>query len=266
MTKLPINSKLCQMSKLPFQAFRWKAGAGGRYKETIVSSVVARDRNICQACLNDLQFGLPVGVRNSLMKKNERDNHSSLKLPTSTPGLQQHYHQIAQEQQTADYQETQSIWNESEGTVNHQLALFSQRHCNNDGKSRNTIVVQKYSDKTAFRNLPKLCSFWLNGTCSRVVRGSCPYRPCCGTFVFPEIAGERDLHTSLVARLQSEGAQKVMTTLNADTRQAIHNALKGNREEAIRKRVAGDDDLTKKYVSQIQRHQVSSSELVVIER
>ena len=41
----------------------------------------------------------------------------------------------------------------------------------------------------AFRNLVKLCSFWVAGTCTRVVGKTCPFRPCCGSFAFPEPTG-----------------------------------------------------------------------------
>eukprot|EP01035_Chromulina_nebulosa_P034700 gene34700-46583_t len=36
MTKLPFGHKLCKISNLPYQAFRWKAGPTGRQKETII--------------------------------------------------------------------------------------------------------------------------------------------------------------------------------------------------------------------------------------
>jgi pre-mRNA-splicing factor RBM22/SLT11 len=53
MTKMPFGEKLCKISNVPYQAFRWKAG-GGRHKETIICHAVAADRNICQTCLNDM--------------------------------------------------------------------------------------------------------------------------------------------------------------------------------------------------------------------
>eukprot|EP01031_Cornospumella_fuschlensis_P044308 gene44308-54179_t len=65
MTKLPPNYKMCTVSHLPYQPFRWKAGPNGRFKETVISYVVAAERNICQCCLNDLRYGLPVGVRDA---------------------------------------------------------------------------------------------------------------------------------------------------------------------------------------------------------
>ena len=36
MTKTPFGSKLCKVSNVPFQGFRWKAGTNGRFKETMV--------------------------------------------------------------------------------------------------------------------------------------------------------------------------------------------------------------------------------------
>ena len=38
-----------------------------RFKETIVAPEVAREKNCCQACLNDLEYGVPFHVRDHLM-------------------------------------------------------------------------------------------------------------------------------------------------------------------------------------------------------
>ena len=59
---------MCKISDRPFQAFRWRAGPGGRYKTTIISYDVARVKNVCQACLVDMQFGLPVAVRDAVLQ------------------------------------------------------------------------------------------------------------------------------------------------------------------------------------------------------
>jgi hypothetical protein len=82
--------------------------------------------------------------------------------------------------------------------------------------------------KTAFRNLPKLCSFWLNGTCNRVIKKSCPFRPCCGAFAFPEIAGSnRELCRELVQALESDGPAEVMKSMKPEIKKALSDALKG---------------------------------------
>merc|ERR1711988_177877 len=68
-----------------------------------------------------------------------------------------------------------------------------------------SIHNQEKKQVTAWRNLPKLCSFWLNGTCSRVVQKKCPFRPCNGMFEFPEIASSnREMRIELIDRLKKE--------------------------------------------------------------
>ena len=41
-------------------------GALRRWKETIVCAAVAREKNLCQACLNDLEYAVPFHVRDSV--------------------------------------------------------------------------------------------------------------------------------------------------------------------------------------------------------
>jgi len=71
MIKLGFGDRACSVTKLPFQAFRWKPGNKGRYKETVVCREVAMERNICQACLMDMTFGVPVGVRDSVLNASQ---------------------------------------------------------------------------------------------------------------------------------------------------------------------------------------------------
>lgn len=67
---------------VPFQAFRWKAGAQGRYKETIISILVAKERNICQGCLKDMRYDLPAGVRDSLLRDATASSNGQVNLAT----------------------------------------------------------------------------------------------------------------------------------------------------------------------------------------
>lgn len=238
MVKLPYGDKLCKISNAPYQAFRWKAGPNGRYKETIISHSVANERNICQTCLNDLKYGLPVGVRDSLLAKEE----NRIELPQSDVGQRYFYEQQAQITASGEVDPSFSE-NMQNLAAARQLDRFSR-----------TLRVIEAKNKTAFRNLPKLCSFWLNGTCNRVIKKTCPFRPCCGAsaFAFPEIAGsDRELCLSLVDDLKARGPAVVMKSMDAETKAALSKALRGNRDEAIRKRVAGDDDLSKRYLGKM---------------
>lgn len=56
--------------------FRWCPGAKMRFKKTEVCQTCAKLKNVCQTCLLDLQYGLPVQVRQiskNLKILNERD-------------------------------------------------------------------------------------------------------------------------------------------------------------------------------------------------
>ena len=208
-------------------------------KETIVSYAVARDRNICQTCLNDMKYGLPVGVRDSLLAQAERQ----VALPTSDVGTRYHYQQLAGGGGGGELvgSETFALDVMNQGPAR-QLDIFARAQQAVEARS-----------KTAFRNLPKLCSFWVLGGCTRVLKKSCPFRPCCGTFAFPEIAGgaTRALCQKLIEMLNAEGPAEVQKKLDAETKEAFSHSKKGNKDEAIRKRVSGEDDLSRKYLGKM---------------
>lgn len=58
---------VCKICTRPFTLFRWKAGSEGRFKNTIVCQTCAKVKNVCQTCLFDLDFGLPVELRDRLL-------------------------------------------------------------------------------------------------------------------------------------------------------------------------------------------------------
>lgn len=59
--------KQCKISGSPFSAFRWQ-GEHKRWKETCISPAVAREKNVCQACVCDLEYGIPFHVRDHVME------------------------------------------------------------------------------------------------------------------------------------------------------------------------------------------------------
>lgn len=239
MIKTAFGSKLCKVSSAPYQGFRWKAGPHGRFKETTICFDVARHKNICQSCLNDMQYGLPVGVRDSILV----GSLSAVKPPDSAVGKAVFYSQ--QSRPGDGHAEGSSLFSNDikNAAPSRQLDHFSNAMYAAQSNNR---------EKTAFRNLPKLCSFWLNGTCSRVVRSVCPFRPCCGVYVFPELAStHRDLMDLLIDNLNKFGAVEVQKTLDPLLRSTFRDAMKGNRDESIRKRVNGEDDLTQKYLKKM---------------
>ena len=51
--------------------------------------------------------------------------------------------------------------------------------------------------------------------------------------------------------LEEFGPAVMMKKLDKEVRSAIYKGLRGNKDEAIRKRVIGSDDLTKKYLGRM---------------
>jgi pre-mRNA-splicing factor RBM22/SLT11 len=47
--------------------FRWSPGAGMRFKKTEICTTCAQIKNVCQTCILDLQYGLPVQVRDTAL-------------------------------------------------------------------------------------------------------------------------------------------------------------------------------------------------------
>ena len=59
--------KECRISGRPFNSFRWQ-GAHNKWKETVIAPEVAREKNCCMSCLNDLEYGVPFHVRDQLLE------------------------------------------------------------------------------------------------------------------------------------------------------------------------------------------------------
>ena len=172
MIKCRFGEKLCKVSNVPMQSFRWKAGPHGRFKETIVCREVAVEKNICQACLSDMTFGVPVGVRDALLRAGGAPEHGGYAEALSNAN-QAHYYG----QRRAEIDQGGALGSAQRMEPSRELLSLARQ-----------IESANAKAGTAFRNLPKICSFWMAGTCTRVGKGTCPFRPCCGLFKFPELA------------------------------------------------------------------------------
>jgi len=140
--------KECKICARPFTVFRWCPGAGMRYKKTEICQTCCKLKNVCQTCMLDLEYGLPVQVRDQALAINEN-------MPRSSVNKEYFNHQA--ELMLAD----------TDGTV-----AFGQL-----GKitSKNEML-SKMARKAPYyrRNLPHICSFWVKGECKR--GEECPYR------------------------------------------------------------------------------------------
>jgi len=137
--------KECKVCTRPFTVFRWRAGTKGRYKKTEVCQTCAKLKNVCQTCLLDLTFNLPVQVRDSAM---EQSTFSDIPLSDANRNFQ-----------------NKIVDNQLAGG---QLTPFSNASFN--------PIVQKLARTAPYydRNRAHICSFFVKGNCNRGIL--CPFR------------------------------------------------------------------------------------------
>lgn len=66
--------KECKICTRPFTVFRWRPGRDARYKKSEVCQTCSKLKNVCQVCLLDLEYGLPVQVRDTALGINTSDS------------------------------------------------------------------------------------------------------------------------------------------------------------------------------------------------
>lgn len=148
MQKQPWGSA-CKVCERPFTSFRWRpAGQGTRPKKTEICQTCARAKNVCQTCLLDLEYGLPVQVRDESIAAGDRQRAV---VPKSDG--------------TREYAAAQSERAIANGEID---AVYNAPKVNNIAE-RAKRTAPRYE-----RNRARICSFFLKGTCTRGLY--CPYR------------------------------------------------------------------------------------------
>lgn len=66
--------KECKICTRPFTVFRWRPGRDARYKKSEICQTCSKLKNVCQVCLLDLEYGLPVQVRDTALSINTHDS------------------------------------------------------------------------------------------------------------------------------------------------------------------------------------------------
>ncbi|KRZ06453.1 Pre-mRNA-splicing factor RBM22 [Trichinella zimbabwensis] len=140
----------CKICNRPFTIFRWCPGRNMRYKRTEVCQTCSKLKNVCQTCLLDLEYGLPVQVR---------DYALGVKDDIPKTGANKDFF----------IQAAQREIDKSDGTtlVGPLAEMVDQRQNELLNKLART---NPYYD----RNRPHICSFWVKGECRR--GEECPYR------------------------------------------------------------------------------------------
>eukprot|EP01025_Chloroclados_australasicus_P016055 TRINITY_DN1785_c0_g3_i4.p1 TRINITY_DN1785_c0_g3~~TRINITY_DN1785_c0_g3_i4.p1 ORF type:complete len:510 (-),score=69.51 TRINITY_DN1785_c0_g3_i4:259-1734(-) len=141
MQKFPYGGE-CHISGRPYTVFRWKPGKDARYKKTIICQEVAKAKNVCQVCLLDLDYNLPVQVRDVAAGVENDD------IPKSKVGQE---YQLTEKEQKGELEKDYNT------------------------KGANDMILKLARTEPYYtRNMAHVCSFWIRGECKR--GAECPYR------------------------------------------------------------------------------------------
>eukprot|EP01112_Ceratiomyxa_fruticulosa_P018260 TRINITY_DN5809_c0_g1_i1.p1 TRINITY_DN5809_c0_g1~~TRINITY_DN5809_c0_g1_i1.p1 ORF type:complete len:402 (+),score=85.57 TRINITY_DN5809_c0_g1_i1:215-1420(+) len=146
-------AKECKVCTRPFTVFRWRPGGpDARYKKTEICQTCAKVKNVCQTCLLDLQYNLPVQVRDSSSEDGTVVAGSVVGQVIPVSDVHREY--FAQQ---------------ADKLAEENLLTYDKNQPAND-------VVQRLARKAPYyqRNKAHICSFFVRGECKRGT--SCPYR------------------------------------------------------------------------------------------
>ena len=159
------HAKACKICERPFTVYRWKAGPTGRYKKTELCRTCAKLKNVCQTCVLDLQYGLPVQVRDSVIAEEDR-----VQLPTSTKGRGLMIEQYEKKMAAALTAAPDAPTALTAAAADTQLATAYGKATNSSSTLTRLTRPQPYYK----RNEAHLCSFYARGECNR--GQLCPFR------------------------------------------------------------------------------------------
>lgn len=146
MTKADYD-KECKICTRPFTVFRWRPGRDARYKKTEICQTCSKLKNVCQVCLLDLDYGLPVQVRDTALSIDSNDA-----IPKS------------------------DVNREYFAEEHDRRARAGLDYESSYGKARPNDTILKLQRTTPYykRNRAHICSFFIRGECTR--GAECPYR------------------------------------------------------------------------------------------
>ncbi len=146
--------KACKICDRPFTIFRWRPGAKARFKKTEVCQTCAKMKNVCQTCVLDLTYGLPVQVRDAVLAEAAASGEGGA-APLAL---------------TVPQSDTNKQW-----FAGQHDRMVAEGHADSYGKAQINEKLMRLSRAQPYykRNLPHKCTFYAKGECTRGDR--CPF-------------------------------------------------------------------------------------------
>ena len=149
------HGKKCKICESPFTVFAWQAGTKGRLKRVEICKSCAQAKNVCQVCIYDLEYGLPVAMRDKILKEEGAAGSATAgSMALAIP---------------------QSDANRSWFNAQQARMIESGEMDANIGSAAHAKLASVARMEPRYeRNLAKLCSFFAQGECNR--GANCPFR------------------------------------------------------------------------------------------
>jgi len=194
----------CKICSRPYTVFRWRPGAKARYTSTVICQTCAKIKNVCQKCIFDLEYGLPVEVRDQVL-----EDHQKMVLPDSKVGKQLALDAFSKQIDSGD-------------------TPYGKK-----GPGHHLLMNLKRSKPYYKRNETRICSFFVKGSCNRGTE--CPFRhelPDDGPLAHQRLRDRfHGVNDPVAAKIQRTGIKKF--TLEAPEDRSVTTLFFGNLTEEI---------------------------------
>lgn len=124
-----MHGSSCKMCERPYTVFRWRPGRGEGYKKTEICQMCSKVKNLCQTCILDMHYGLPVQIRDSVLQASI-ESSGSIGIPNvainsvnNDSEVNNEYNTQVQLKLLADSEET--IWESGNSNNNPNLKLIN---------------------------------------------------------------------------------------------------------------------------------------------
>jgi pre-mRNA-splicing factor RBM22/SLT11 len=138
--------KECKICARPFTVFKWRPGADARFKKTEICQTCARAKNVCQTCVLDLDYQVPVQVRDHAL------GNEAQALPQSGANMEYFVQNLQKSIESGEFDAQQR----------------------NKARPSELLSQLQRSGPMYNRNKAKICSFFVKGCCTR--GSECPFR------------------------------------------------------------------------------------------
>lgn len=138
------NGEECKICTRPTTIFRWNiANSANKSKKTIICKTCARTKNCCQSCMLDINFGIPLDVRDTALRMAGLDESLGINLISNTKNRE--VKAIMADKQDAKFKKEDELESEQKQMAREILTKLSEK-LNGDDVNKPNFLKKKISN------------------------------------------------------------------------------------------------------------------------